>query len=283
VAEINRASPGCILFLLDQSQSMRDPFAGDKATSKANAAADAINNLLMDLVLRCTLNFDEGPRNYFDIGVIGYGARVGVGPCFGGSLKGRELVSVADLAANQLRVEERSTVVDDGSGGLVPTTVRFPVWFDPVAELGTPMAEAMQRARKVLGLWVTEHKKSYPPVVINITDGVPDADPTKAVEALTSLQSDDGQVLLYNLHLSGLAASPITFPAESAKLPDEYAKMLFGISSEVPPQICEELNLEGYPAAPGTRGFAFNADGGALVQFLDIGTRLSLGGVGAGG
>ena len=53
--------------------------------------------------------------------------------------------------------------------------------------------------------------------------------------------------------------------------------MLFSISSEVPPQICEELAAEGYPVEPGTRGFVFNADGGAMIQFLDIGTRLSFG------
>ncbi len=256
---------------------MGEAFAGDKATSKANAAADAVNDLLMDLIVRSTLTFGEGPRDYFDIGVIGYGARAGVGPCFGGALKGRELVSVGELAANQLRVEERPKVVDDGSGGLVTTKVRFPVWFDPVAEYGTPMAEAMQLARKVLKPWVAAHNDSYPPIVINITDGEPNADPTKAAAALTGIQSDHGAVLLYNLHLSRLAADPITFPSSPAKLPDKYAMMLFNISSEVPSQIREELSQEGYSVEPGMRGFAFNADGGAMIQFLDIGTRLSFG------
>jgi hypothetical protein len=74
-----------------------------------------------------------------------------------------------------------------------------------------------------------------------------------------------------------LAADPITFPASSAKLPDKYATMLFSILSELPPQIREELGMEGYPVEPGTRGFVFNADGGAMIQFLDIGTHLSFG------
>ena len=52
--------------------------------------------------------------------------------------------------------------------------------------------------------------------------------------------------------------------------------MLFDMSSEVPPKVQQELGEEGYLVAPGTRGFAFNADAGAMVQFLDIGTRLSL-------
>jgi len=109
VAEISRDRPGCVLFLLDQSQSMGGPFAGDTKTSKAVTLADAINKLLMSLVLRCTQNVNEGPRNYFDIGVMGYGDSWGrdPGPCLGGALKGRELVSVKDLADNYVRVEER--------------------------------------------------------------------------------------------------------------------------------------------------------------------------------
>jgi hypothetical protein len=278
LAEINRAYPGCIVFLLDQSFSMKDPFAGNTAVRKANAAADAINKLLMDLVIRSTQNFGEGPRDYFDIGVIGYGARTGVGPCFGGSLKGRELVSISELAANLLRVEQRARTVSNEEG-VHNTTVRFPVWFDPVAEGGTPMAEAMQVARKILEPWVAAHRKSSPPIVINITDGEPGSSPVKAAGALTALASDDGDVLLYNIHLSRLALTPITFPSSSANLPDKYATMLFDISSQVPPQIREELNVEGYPTDPGARGFVFNADAGALLQFLDIGTRLAMGGV----
>jgi hypothetical protein len=277
LAEINRAQRGCILFLLDQSYSMKDPFAGDAKTSKARAAADAINDLLMDLIIRCSLDF-EGPRDYFDVGVIGYGAKAGVGPCLGGALKGRSLVTVGDLADNQLRVEERPKLVSDGSGGLATTTIKFPVWFDPLAEGGTPMREALEFTAKILRPWVASHQKSYPPIVINITDGEPTTgDPTKSARALTSLQTADGDVLLYNVHLSSLAAEPISFPAGPAKLPDQYAGLLFGMSSEVPPQIREELSVEGYPAEQRTRGFTFNANPWALLQFLDIGTRLALG------
>jgi hypothetical protein len=279
LAEINRAYPGCILFLLDQSYSMKESCAGDPDVPKANAAADAINQLLMDLVIRSTQNFGEGPRDYFDIGVIGYGSKRGVGPCFGGALQGRQLVPISDLAANLLRVEERPRQVADGSGGEVSATVRFPVWFDPVAESGTPMAEAMQVARKILEPWVAAHRKSYPPIVINITDGEPNSNPVKAARALTGLASDDGDLLLYNIHLSRLAVPTVTFPAGTAGLPDKYATMLFEISSEVPAQIREELGTEGFPADPGARGFVFNSDAGAMLRFLDIGTRVAMEGV----
>lgn len=278
VAPISRDRPGCILFLLDQSQSMGELFAGDPGTSKAQAAADAINKLLMSLVLRCTQNVNEGPRYYFDVGVIGYGSdwSRGPAPCLGGALAGRELVSMKDLADNYLRVEERTRMVADGAGSLVETKVKFPVWFDAVAVDGTPMLDAARLACGVLRPWVDTHKRSYPPIVINITDGMPNEDPTPAAIQLIALGTDDGNVLLYNLHLSDLAASPLLFPAASAGLPDEFAQMLFQMSSPVPPRIQEELKVEGYSIEPGARGFVFNADAVALIKFLDIGTRVVL-------
>ncbi len=275
-AAISQKYPACILFLLDQSASMREPFAGEGTARKANAMADAINNLLMDLVIRCTQNYGEGPRNYVDVGVIGYGSAAGVGSCFGGALKGREIVSIKDLAVNPLRVEERTRQAADGAGGQVSTTVRFPVWFDPVAESGTPMAEAMQVGRKILEPWVAAHPKSYPPIVINITDGEPNSDPTRAARELVSLRSDDGNVLLYNIYLSSRPLAPIAFPSTEARLPDKYARLLFGMSSVVPPQILSELEAEGYSVDEDARGFAFNADSGAFIRFLDFGTRLAL-------
>jgi hypothetical protein len=138
------------------------------------------------------------------------------------------------------------------------------------------MAEALRLAAKVLAPWLARHRESYPPIVINITDGQPNSDPTQAARALVSQGTADGSVLLYNLHLSDLASTPVTFPASLAGLPDQYAVMLFEMSSQVPPQIQQELSREGYLVEPGTRGFAFNADAGAMVQFLDIGTRLTV-------
>ena len=105
-------------------------------------------------------------------------------------------------------------MVSDGAGGLVETKVKFPVWFDPVAENGTPMREAIELARDILRLWIVEHRRSYPPIVINITDGEPNDDPTEAAGKLMALETEDGNVLLYNLHLSELAASPLLFPRD---------------------------------------------------------------------
>ena len=94
---LDRNNPGCMVFLVDQSGSMSETVAGEQR-SKADAVAEALNNLLYELVLRCIKDENEGPRHYYDISVIGYGP--GVGSALGGALNGRDMVSIVDVADN---------------------------------------------------------------------------------------------------------------------------------------------------------------------------------------
>src|SRR5919206_2785624 len=133
-ADISRRNPGSFLFLIDQSGSMSDPFAGgDAGRSKADEVATIINRLLASLVIRCSK--EDGVRDYFEVGVVGYGTRVR--PALDGALDGAALVPVSRLAEHPIRVEDRQQKIPDGAGGLVEQTVKFPVWVDPRAEGGT--------------------------------------------------------------------------------------------------------------------------------------------------
>src|SRR5579862_8560987 len=108
-AEISRSNPSCFLFLIDQSGSMQDSIdaasvagsdgparGGDgpaptSGRTKAQGVADAINRLLQNLVIKCAKS--EGVRDYYHVGVLGYGAKVG--SAFGGALAGRALVPIS--------------------------------------------------------------------------------------------------------------------------------------------------------------------------------------------
>ena len=53
-AEISRKNPGCFLFLIDQSESMEDPFGGGEADRrKAEELATILNKLIHNLCIRC--------------------------------------------------------------------------------------------------------------------------------------------------------------------------------------------------------------------------------------
>ncbi|MFN3334513.1 MAG: vWA domain-containing protein [Caldilinea sp.] len=272
-AEISRSNPSCFLFLIDQSGSMEDPFAGgDSSRRKADLLADAINRLLQNLVIKCAK--EEGIRDYFHVGVIGYGAKVG--PALGGQLAGRELVPISDIGNLPARIEERKKKVEDGAGGLVEQTIRFPIWFDPVYHGATPMCQALTLAHDILARWLPQHPDSFPPIVINITDGeATDGDPSTAAGALRSLATSDGNVILFNVHLSSKGAKPIEFPASADQLPDQHAQLMFELSSPLTPYMRTVAQQEGYSITEGSRGFVFNADMISVIKFLDIGTRPS--------
>lgn len=269
-ADISRSNPGCFLFLLDQSGSMADPFSGGAGHRKADELATILNRLLASLVIRCSK--DEGVRDYFDVGVIGYGASVQ--HALNLACDGTPIVPISRLANEPLRVEDRVQKISDGAGGLVEQTVKFPIWVDPQANGGTPMTEALTQGREALATWVQQHASAFPPVVFNITDGeATDGDPCAAALALQSLATDDGESLLFNVHLSDRRAPSVEFPASDETLPDTFARRLFSMSSTLPPHLQSAARQEGYAVEDGTRGFVFNADAAAVIQFLDIGTR----------
>jgi len=260
-ADISRGNPTCFLFLIDQSGSMEDPFGGQASGSKAQAVADAINRLLQNLVLRCAKA--EGIRDYFHVGVIGYGVKVG--PAFGGDLSGEDLVPISTIGDQPLMIEERMQKVPDGAGGVVEQEVKFPIWFEPVAKGPTPMKQALKRAESILVEWLDDHPDCFPPIMINISDGEPtDGDPSQVAESIMQLESSDGNVLLFNLHLSSSKASPIEFPDSNDNLP---------VSSVLPEKIRLEAGSEGFKVTDESRGFIFNSDMVKVIQFLDIGTR----------
>lgn len=272
-AEISRANPTCFVFLLDQSRSMEDRIGGeDGAQSKEDVVADAINRLLQELAIKCAK--EEGVRDYFYISAIGYGRSVG--PALAGALAGREIVPLSEVAETPARLEDRIKKIPDGAGGLVDQPVKFPIWVDPVAVGGTPMSQALAQAQAIVSAWLKEHPDCFPPVVLNLTDGEStDGDPTGPARALRELASTDGNVLLFNLHVSSDASPAISFPDSEAVLPNQYARTLFNVSSVLPNHMRAYALQQGYAASGDTRGFVFNADVTSVVQFLDIGTRAS--------
>ena len=270
-AEISRSNPTCFVFLIDQSGSMDNPFGGESGKKKAHGVADAINRLLQTLVYRCAKGETILDRYY--VGVIGYGKTVG--PALGGQLAGRATVPVSEIGNYPLRLEQRTKKVDDGAGGLVEQTVKFPIWFEPQAEGQTPMCAALGKARDIVAEFIGRCPGCFPPIVINISDGeATDGSPEPTAAILRSVTSSDGEVLLFNAHISSMNEKPIQFPSREDQLPDDYARLLFRMSSVLPPDMLKQAKAAEPHVGDGARGFVFNADLVSVIQFLDIGTRV---------
>jgi hypothetical protein len=264
-AEISRANPTCFLFLIDQSKSMLGLIGGGQGKTKAEAVADSLNRLLYTLVLRCVKGAAVLDR--FHVGVIGYGLHVA--PALGGPLAGRELVPISELARSPLRVEQRS---DPGGG----QPVRFPIWFEPVADGKTPMCATLNMAGGILSNFLMEHPHCFPPVVMNLTDGeANDGDPDVSAGRLRQLSSTDGGVLLFNLHLSSRSGAEVAFPDSESALADPFARRLFRMSSTLPPSMWDSAREAGIAVNANTRGFVYNADMASVIRFFNIGTQVN--------
>jgi hypothetical protein len=136
------------------------------------------------------------------------------------------------------------------------------------------MKQALKKAENILLDWLDGHPDCFPPVVINISDGEPtDGDPSQVADSIMQLESSDGNVLLFNLHLSSSRDPPVEFSDSKDDLPDEFARLLFDMSSVLPEKIRLEAESEGFEVTDESRGFIFNSDMVKVIQFLDIGTR----------
>jgi hypothetical protein len=90
-----------------------------------------------------------------------------------------------------------------------------PVWVESRVAGGTPICSAIVKACEIIDRWTAEHGKSYPPIVINITDGEStEADPIPYAETLRERCTNDGNVLFFNLHLSSTPADSFMFDGQ---------------------------------------------------------------------
>lgn len=267
--EISRDHPTALLFVIDQSESMEDALAGGRP--KAEFVADVLNKTLYTLVTNCSKA--EGVRRYFDVGVLSYSGE-GIANVLGPA-KGNDVICpITEVAEAPLRVEERARKSDDGAGGLVEQKIKFPVWFEPKAIGRTPMRAGLTRAAEVVAEWCDTHPNSYPPTILHVTDGEStDGDPQDIADTLRKLHTTDGEALLFNLHVSTQDAQEVVFARDEGRLADEYSRMLFRMSSPLPPHLADLAGDKGYSVSDGARGFIFNANPQLIVDFFEIGTR----------
>jgi hypothetical protein len=188
-------------------------------------------------------------------------------------LAGHALVPLTLLADNPIAVREAPSI-DAGMG-----TVRIPIWVEPVHGYRTPMCEAIAVAGAHVFDWARYHPNSFPPIVINITDGMVTDSPHQGAnldewaKRLITIETNDGATLLLNIFLSPNPGNGVLFPASPAQLP-EPGPDLFSISSTLPQALINNAYAAQVPVEPGARALGFNADLAMLLKFLEIGTRV---------
>ncbi len=274
--EITRRHRAAFIIAIDRSCSMQEKIVfGKKVIKKAEAVAYTANTLISELIDRCRRT--DGLRNYYDIAVVGY-----CNDTVEMLLDPAGFIPIDRLAARTPETSFISTEHESADGGeiIVAHTVKH--WIEAKNEGNTPMYEAMLHIRDMVDAWcsVPQNRESFPPVVINITDGeVSDCDDDELIDICSQIRrisTDDGSTLLFNIHLTtDPQTSPIVFPAEhELSRAGQYARMLAACSSEMPEVFNDAVRRKkGAGAEPPFRGMAYNANIVELFSILNIGSR----------
>lgn len=274
-ADITRTQKGAVVLLIDQSGSMSEDvvFAG-KTTTKAAAVASVANSLIDELINHCHRHRTIG--DYFDLAAIGYGGE-SAEPLLGS--KGfRRITEVNNLSTATL-LEPLSFHLPDGR--VVESVAERRVWIEPQAKGRTPMGEALAMARKFISAWCKRNPLSFPPLVINITDG----EATDATEEQLLLLSEqirntataDGNTLLINIHIASeydVVGPTLFFPSESDPLPiNRQTKLLWQMSSTFPSIFDAAIGeIKDSATNPPYRAMCYNSSAGQLFSLLTIGS-----------
>ena len=271
-AQISRKNPTLFVFLIDQSGSMDAEDSQGKKLSEH--VSETLNRLIAGLLLRCTKN--EDVRDYFHLAVIGYSGS-GVQHLIKPEGNNRTSVKISEIPKKLIRTEEKKRKVPDGAGGLVEIKFNYFVWIEPMANGGTPMVGAFAKAKEIIAEFIQEYPNSYPPIILNLTDGEPSDwsgnGPIPEALDLMKSKTTDGDVLVLNCHMSVNEGYIHKFPDSPDKL-DPKAKDLFYSSSILPEVFLSAARERDYKVSPNSRGYMYNADITNIIQFLEIGTRV---------
>ena len=281
-AQITRNTPTAFIFLIDQSVSMRryTTLYGEEMPM-AEAVARIVNHQLNELVLRCIKGSET--CDYYDIAIIGYGEKAYSG--WKGELEGRDFVKPSELKEHPYKKITTKKETRTRKGVKV-VEVEEVQWIEADATKScTRVHRAFEKAKGLLDEWMEKHheKDCYPPTIINITDGEFNGATKEYVlqqaNELKSMFTNDGNVILFNIHISANKAVCVTCPASKDEVSfSSLATTMYEMSSLLPMRYSDRIaDLRG-DGTPNNRytAMSINADMSTLIQLMDIGTPTNI-------
>lgn len=260
------ATPGYIIFLIDQSGSMSEEY--DHDMSRADFTAMVVNRTIQELILA------NGAGNYIKkrafVSLIGYGD----------AIQNLRSDFISEFAESPIRVQKVKKRVFDGAGGIIEIEDEFPIFLEPKADGLTPMGEAFETAQELIENWINITPGRPAPVIINISDGMPctedeDEEPHKSIDVanqIMKMSTQDGHPLIFNVHIGGDKSLKHGFEESENELSTEQARLLFKISSKVPESYKGQATSLGFSVRNESRGFISNAEATDLIQFINFGS-----------
>ena len=282
---MSRANPGLMVFLIDCSASMALPLLRsetdkNQSISKFEAAADILDSVLFQCTTKCAS--EDKYKDYVDFVILGYGDRVF-------SPISKIPVSEYPISVNKLDSSYES--VEEFSEEELGETMSPIKWINQDIQLGgiTSMRAGFTMAKEIIQDWVKKHPDSYPPILLNISDGMANdlpideedngkLDPSPLFEVckdIKKIQTNDGNTVIGNIHLSDGKIINVKFPVsidEVMDIEDPAAGTLFEMTSEVPAPWLEKAQGFGLNIRPGGKMYIYNSDFDSFLSFFKFGT-----------
>lgn len=279
---ITRNSPTAILYLVDSSGSMAEKIRFDgELIQKSEALCRIVNSAIHELICRCR-SFDQH-NNYFHLAVLSYSGN-GIVNLLERYTNKDDFCTISDIATVELETKIYNYLRSKSDGTQFVTQRAIPQYIS-IEPCGiTPMYGALSYSYKLLRKWILENKgrSSFPPIVINITDGETsdaiDDEMMIVSNKIKRLSTEDGNVLLFNIHLSSSQIEEsIMFPSSINSLPDiRNIRMLYEMSSILPQIFHEEIlnNCKSKTAQEvlAARAITCNTSMDSLIKALEVGS-----------
>jgi len=281
---MSRANPGLMVFLIDCSASMLFPMnqvsPDPKTLTKFQAASMILDNFLYQCTIKCAS--EDKYKDYLDFVILGYGDN---------TFSPISKISTSEYPISVNKLDSSYESVEEFSEEELDETNSPLKWINSDSVSGnTAMLNAFTKVKKIIEDWVKKHPDSYPPVLLNVSDGMAndlpiintdgqDAyDPSPLFELckdIKKIQTNDGNVVIGNIHLSDGKIMKVNFPVsidEVLNIPDPAAVTLFEMSSSVPAPWLEKAQGFGFDIRPGGKFYIYNSDFDSFLSFFKFGT-----------
>lgn len=233
---ISPETPILVVIAIDQSGSMNEAFTNcSMIVSKSEIASMIASSIIEELITR-SCHADKS-RHYFDLSVVGY-SRYDVYPLLCDSC---HPVPAAIFENSRPELIRRTIeyITPDNHLRLVPEA--YYAWIKPKAAGTTAMLEMLDSVYNIVSDWCEcrQNHRSFPPIVINITDGLDDLEYTnmhyQKSNRIKELGTDDGKVIFINVCIDSCPREErLYFPSEKDIKPSQQAAMLARMSSKLP-------------------------------------------------
>ena len=253
-----RNKPGHIIIMGDSSGSMSLKDKGGYSLIE-RVEIGANSGILSSLVRNLS---NDGVKNKATFTVITYGS---------GGAKIVCKKSIADFATEGDTLPTKTVSTSAGD-------IEIPQFVSGLtASGGTPMAAGFDLAYKAAEAFCKANPESAPPIIINITDGMPN-NPSATIAAANrcrNLSTSDGNVLIFNLHMSTNSSNKVLFPASEGELSDAAAKLLYRISDVLPKTYMAVAQAEKLPVKENSRMMTQNGNGEDIAKIINFGSTVA--------